>query len=92
MSDRKFARSGEPHLTAIFWRDIPTQVKAKSGPKNAGAKLPGRLMVSVDAAPTKAGMTSTDDYVGEWRRYTRACGEDIQEEVTQEATRINHQS
>jgi hypothetical protein len=45
-------------------------------------------MVAVDAAATKAGKTSTDDYIGEWREESRPCDGDLQEEVDSETALI----
>ena len=72
----------------IFWRDIPAQVKARSGRERVSAKLPDRFMVSVDAAATKAGKTSNDDYIAEWREESRACGPELGLEVDREADKI----
>ena len=89
MSSRTRGRQAEPELTVIFWRDIPAQVKARKGRERASAKLPDRVMVSVDAAATKAGKTSTDDYIGEWREESRPCGDDLEAEVDAEVARIS---
>lgn len=85
---RRARRGATPTLTVIYWRDIPAQVKARAGRDRASAKLEDRFMVSVDAAATKAGKTSTDDYIGEWREVSRECGPDLQTEVETEAGRI----
>lgn len=45
-------------------------------------------MVAVDAAATKAGKTSTDDYIGEWREESRPCDGDLQREVDDEIVRL----
>lgn len=73
----------------IFWRDIPAHVRAKAGATRANAPLPERFMVAVDAAATKAGKTSNDDYMAEWREETRRCDDDLQTAVDLEAARIN---
>ena len=88
MSERRSRRAATPELTVIFWRDIPAQVKARNGRERTSAPLPDRFMVSVDAAATRAGKTSTDEYIGEWREETRPCGPDLQSEVEAEAMRI----
>ena len=75
-------------LTVIYWRDIPAQVKARSGRTRISAPLPDRFMVAVDAAATKAGKTSTDDYIAEWREESRLCDEDLQSEVDRETAHI----
>ena len=82
-------RRDEPHLTVIYWRDIPAQVKAKAGRDRVSAPLPDRFMVAVDGAATVAGKTTTDDYIAEWREETRACGADLQMEANLEARRID---
>ena len=91
MSKTRRGRGGQPQLTVIFWRDIPAQVKARAGGVRASARLPDRFMTSVDAAATKAGKTSDDDYIGEWREESRACGQDLQMEVDREAKQIRSQ-
>jgi len=45
-------------------------------------------MVAVDAAATKAGKTSDEDYIAEWREEKRPCGPDIQAEAETEAMSI----
>lgn len=56
-------------VVTIFWRDIPAQVTATA---EGGAKeqvlLHQRFQVAIDRAAQRAGLTSTDDYVNEWRR------------------------
>jgi len=84
----KRRRTEDPQLTVILWRDIPAHVKAKAGRTRVSAPLPARFMVAVDAAATKAGKTSTDDYIGEWREESRPCDGDLQEEVDKKTALI----
>ena len=51
----------------VYWRDIPAQVKTRSGRERGGAALPERFQAAIDAAAMKAGLTGTDDYLNEWR-------------------------
>ena len=74
-----------PELTVIWWRDIPAQVTAKEGRARAAKALDQRFQEAIDAAAMRAGMIGTDAYLEEWRRDTRACGDDLDTEVTQEA-------
>jgi len=90
MSETRRGRGGAPQLTVIFWRDIPAQVKAKAGRERASAKLPDRFMVSVDAAAARAGKTSDDEYIAEWREESRACSQDLQLEVDREIDHLAH--
>jgi hypothetical protein len=74
-----------PELTVIWWRDIPAQVTAKEGRSRASASLDPRFQEAIDAAAMRAGLIGTDAYLEEWRRDTRACGDDLDAEVAQEA-------
>ena len=74
-----------PELTVIWWRDIPAQVTAKEGRTRAAAELAPRFQEAIDAAAMRAGLIGSDAYLEEWRRETRACGDDLDAEVTQEA-------
>src|SRR4029079_4128548 len=76
-----------PELTVISWRDIPAQVRATDGDRNARAALPARFMLAVDEAAMRAGLSGSDDYLGEWQRTTRECGADLQREGAEEGAR-----
>lgn len=85
------ARRGRqgPELTVIFWRDIPAQVRARSGRERISVPLPDRFMVAVDGAATVAGKTTTDEYIAEWREETRRCDDDLASEAELEVRRID---
>jgi hypothetical protein len=51
----------------VSWRDIPAQVKARSGRTRAGKELSERFQVFIDRAAMRAGLFNTDDYLAEWR-------------------------
>ncbi len=51
----------------VFWRDIPAQVKARQGGDRAARVLTARFQEAIDVAAMRAGLTETDDYLGEWR-------------------------
>jgi hypothetical protein len=88
MNDTRRGRGSDPQLTVIFWRDIPAQVKARAGRNRASAKLPDRFMLAIDAAATKSGKTSDDDYIAQWREESRICSESLQVDVDAEASNI----
>jgi hypothetical protein len=73
----------------IWWRDIPAQVTAGAGRGAVRAQLAERFQEAIDAAAMRAGLFGTDAYLGEWRRETRECGEDLEAEVTGEAARLD---
>ncbi len=75
-------------LTVITWRDIPAQVVAKEGRRTAKAMLGLRFQVAIDRAATRAGKKAMDDYLAEWRRTARPCGDDLEAEVAAEVARI----
>jgi hypothetical protein len=72
-------------LTVIWWRDIPAQVVAKSGRTTSRVQLTNRFQEAIDMAATRVGLIGSDDYLAEWRRETRPCGDDLDEEAAAEA-------
>jgi hypothetical protein len=75
-------------LTVIRWRDIPAQVVAKRGRETARRELSPRFQVAIDRAAMYAGLFGTDEYLNEWVRDSRACGEDLESEAETEAQRL----
>ena len=69
----------------IWWRDIPAQVTAGTGRGAARRQLAERFQEAIDAAAMRAGLIGTDAYLEEWRREARACGDDLDAEVAEEA-------
>jgi len=72
-------------LTVVYWRDIPAQVIAKperksgrrsapgSGPSSIKNELNIRFQEAIDIAAMRAGCSDSDKYLEEWRRETREC-------------------
>ncbi len=72
-------------ITIVYWRDIPAQVIAKperksgrrsapgSGPSPIKKELSQRFQEAIDRAATGAGLSASNDYLDEWRRDTRDC-------------------
>jgi hypothetical protein len=81
-------RTGGPTLTVISWRDIPAQVTARSPSGTARTELPAAFAVAIDRAAMKAGLQGPDDYLDEWKRVSRPCGDALEEEVAAEVERI----
>jgi len=54
-------------VQVVFWRDIPAQVKARQGGERSARGLTERFQEAIDVAAMRAGLTETDDYLGEWR-------------------------
>ena len=77
-----------PDLTIISWRAIPAQVTAGKGRTAARAQLSERFQEAIDAAAMRAGMIGTDSYLEEWRRDSRACGDDLASEVARVAAEL----
>ncbi len=75
-------------LTVISWRDIPSQVTAREGRRTAKAMLPMRFQAAIDKAASTAGKKDMDQYLAEWRRALRPCGEDLDAEVAAEVARL----
>ncbi|MCH7821944.1 MAG: virulence factor [Proteobacteria bacterium] len=72
-------------ITIVYWRDIPAQVIAKpermsgrrsapgSGPSPVKKELSLRFQEAIDRAAMHAGCSDSDKYLEEWRRETREC-------------------
>jgi hypothetical protein len=75
-------------LTVIWWRDIPAQVVAKDGRRASKIVLHPRFQVAIDKAAVKAGKRAMDDYIAEWRKTQRPCGDDLEGEANAEAARL----
>jgi len=63
-------------LVVISWRDIPAQVNARSGADKHQVILPRRFQKAIDDAAMVAGKKTANEYVGEWRRESRALPTD----------------
>jgi cvfA/B/C family virulence factor len=75
-------------LTVIWWRDIPAQVTARDGRRSSKAVLHPRFQVAIDKAASRAGKRAYNDYIEEWRKVARACGDDVESEVKAEVDRL----
>jgi len=91
MTSERSGRSdsrNEARLTVIYWRDIPAQVTARAGREKATVQLSARFQVAIDQAATRAGKTDADEYLAEWRDERKACGDNLQATVDEEAARL----
>jgi hypothetical protein len=75
-------------MTVIWWRDIPAQVVAREGRRSSKTVLHPRFQVAIDKAASRAGKRAYSDYIEEWRKVARACGEDLEAEVKAEVERL----
>jgi hypothetical protein len=75
-------------LTVIWWRDIPAQVLARDGRRASKVVLHPRFQVAIDKAASRAGKRAYNDYIEEWRKVARACGDDLEAEVSAESERL----
>ena len=78
-------------LITVYWREIPSQVIAKRGRDVAKVKLSHRFQSAIDRAAMRAGKGSSELYLAEWRRVSRACGADLVTEAQREAQRLEAQ-
>lgn len=76
-------------LITIWWRDIPMQVIAREGRRNAKRVLDKRFQFAVDKAAMNAGKKSYGDYIEEMRRAERECGADLEAEADAEMARLD---
>jgi len=81
-------RNRGSELTVIRWREIPAQVLARRGDETAKRELSARFQVAIDRAAMYAGLFGTDEYLSEWVKDTRPCGDDLESEVAAETERL----
>jgi Virulence factor len=75
-------------LVTIYWRDIPSQVNAQAGRTRHPVTLSERFQIAIDRAAMVSGKAGSDDYINEWRRESKPCGDDLAEAATAEAARL----
>lgn len=82
-------RDGTPTIVTIWWRDIPAQLTARSGADQHKVLLHARFQHAIDRAAAVAGLTSTHDYVQEWRSTAVPLGEgDVAAQLDQRCAEI----
>jgi len=75
-------------LTVIWWRDIPAQVIARQGRGAHKIALHPRFQTAIDRAAERAGKKSMNEYIDEWHKENRPCGDDLEAEAQAEAARL----
>jgi hypothetical protein len=77
-------------LTIVYWRDIPSQVIARSGRANEKRMLPDRFQEAIDMAAMRDGASGSDAYLADWRRTDPVeCGEDLAAEGERAAQELD---
>jgi len=77
-------------LTVIWWRDVPAQVIARQGRRAHKIALHPRFQTAIDRAAERAGKKSMNEYIDEWHKENRPCGDDLEAEALAEAARLEH--
>ena len=75
-------------LTVIWWRDVPAQVIARQGRRAHKIALHPRFQTAIDRAAERAGKKSMSEYIDEWHKENRPCGDDLEAEALAEAARL----
>lgn len=75
-------------LSVIFWRDIPAQVVGRDGRRSSKMVLHPRFQIAIDKAANRAGKRAYNDYIEEWRKVQRPCGQDIEVAVREASERL----
>lgn len=51
----------------VYWRDIPAQIRLRSGRDRSNRQFSVRFQEAIDEAAMRARTTSSDDYLEDWR-------------------------
>lgn len=57
---------GQTFYQVVYWRDIPAQIKLRTGRDRRSYSLPPRFQEAIDEAAMLSRSTSTDSYLEEW--------------------------
>jgi Virulence factor len=55
------------YFQVLSWQDIPSQVKAWDDFDEVKVELSPRFVALIDQAAQSKGLTSTDDYLSQWK-------------------------
>jgi hypothetical protein len=61
---------------------------ARDNRRSSKVVLHPRFQVAIDKAASRAGKRAYNDYIEEWRKVARGCGEDLEAEVDAEVERL----
>ena len=59
----------------LYWRDIPAQVKVRSGRQRIARSLSPRFQDAIDEAAMRARATGSDEYLEDWHSTEWQAGE-----------------
>ena len=83
-------RRGGPALSTISWRDIPAQLTGRAGDDQHKILLHARFQHAIDRAAAVAGLTSTQDYVQQWRTSSSPLTDgDVEAQLDQHCSEID---
>jgi hypothetical protein len=89
---RRGRRRSASSLSIISWRDIPAQLSARAGEESSKLLLHARFQHAIDRAAAVAGLTSTDDYVQQWRTSSQPIGDgDVAAQLDRWCAEIEHE-
>ena len=71
-AEREQARASRPvdaraKFQVLYWQDVPSQLKAWDEFNEVKVELPQRFAVKIDALAQSKGLTSTDDFLAQWK-------------------------
>jgi hypothetical protein len=76
----------------IYWRDIPAQVKARSGSGRFSREFSTRFQEAIDAAAMVSGAAGTDEYLSAWRTSEWEPVEgDVEQALEEIVTKLEHE-
>lgn len=82
-------RGATPSIATISWRDIPAQLTARAAGDQHKVLLHARFQHAIDRAAAVAGLTSTNDYVQEWRTVAGPLGDgDVAAQLDQRCAEV----
>lgn len=50
----------------LYWRDVPSQIRAEDARGDVSVALPPKFMARIDALAASLGLAGSDDYLAQW--------------------------
>lgn len=67
----------------LYWQEVPSQIRAEDEADEVNLELPPKFMARIDALAAERGLSSSDDYLAQWRWTDDAEREGSAEEVAE---------
>ena len=77
-------------VRVLYWQEIPSLIRVTlDDGTQQSRQLPDWFQQEIDRVAMEQGLVGSDAYLDQYRHERRECGEDLEQEVTAEAARLD---